>query len=136
MLLFVGTSVGGSELYAASQGTSTSGTVSGLPTDGRTLHVRLSSRIGFDLVHRDYTYTAASAATPAVLTSPAPGSTLAGAAVTFSWTTGSGVSQYYLYVGSSFGAADLYAASQGTATSSLGRRGHGFVSRPPRSLGP
>ncbi|MEO6597916.1 MAG: hypothetical protein ABIP94_24500, partial [Planctomycetota bacterium] len=64
----------------------------------------------------DYAYTAANQATPAVLYSPAPGSTLGGANVTFYWTTGTGVSQYYLYVGSSPGGADLYAAGQGSST--------------------
>jgi len=115
--LYVGSSVGGGDLYAASQGSSTSGTVTGLPTDGRTLYVRLWSLIGSAWQFQDYSYTAASLATPAVLTSPAPGSTLTGATVTFSWTTGSGVSQYYLYVGSSVGGGDLYAASQGSSTS-------------------
>ena len=115
--LYVGSSVGGADLYQASQGLSTSGTVTGLPTDGRTLYVRLRSLINSVWQFRDYTYTAASLATPAVLTSPAPGSTLPGATVTFSWTTGSGVSQYYLYVGNSVGAYDLYLASQGLSTS-------------------
>ena len=112
--LYVGNSVGAADFYAASQGLSTSGTVTGLPTDGRTLYVRLWSFIGSGWQFADYSYTAAA---PATLTSPAPGSTLPGAAVTFSWTTGSGVSQYYLYVGNSVGAADFYAASQGLSTS-------------------
>jgi murein DD-endopeptidase MepM/ murein hydrolase activator NlpD len=50
----------------------------------------------------------------AVLTTPAPGTTLAGASVTFGWTAGSGVSQYYLYLGTTVGAYDLYGQSQGT----------------------
>ena len=36
-----------------------------------------------------------SASTPAAITSPAPASTLAGASVTFSWDTGTRVSQYH-----------------------------------------
>lgn len=50
----------------------------------------------------------------AELTSPTPGSTLPGSAVTFTWTTGSGVSQYWLSVGSTAGSQDLYNQSQGT----------------------
>jgi len=56
--LYVGNSVGGSDIYAASQGTATSGTVSGLPTDGRTLYVRLWSLISTGWQFRDYTYIA------------------------------------------------------------------------------
>jgi hypothetical protein len=37
---------------------------------------------------------------PAVLTSPAPGTTLSGSSVTFSWTTGTGATEYYLWLGS------------------------------------
>jgi len=115
--LYVGNSVGAGDIYSASQGTATSGTVSGLPTDGRALFVRLWSFIGGAWQFRDYTYTASNLPSPAQLFSPAPGSTLAGSSVTFFWTTGTGVSQYWLYIGSSAGAADIYSASQGTATS-------------------
>lgn len=116
--LYVGNGPGGYDLYNASQGTSTSGTVHNLPTDGRTLHVRLwsySNALGWQA--RDYTYTAANIVTPAVMWSPSPGSTLPGSTATFYWSTGTGVSQYYLYVGSSPGWADYYGASQGAATS-------------------
>ncbi len=47
----------------------------------------------------DYTYTAMTGGVKAVLTTPTPGSTLSSTTVTFGWTTGSGVSQYWLYVG-------------------------------------
>ena len=115
--LYIGSWAGGGDLYAASQGLATSGTVTGLPIDGRTLYVRLWSLTSQGWQFFDYTYTAANLGTPAVLYSPAPGSTLTGSTVIFYWTTGSGVSQYYLYVGSWAGGADLYAASQGLATS-------------------
>jgi hypothetical protein len=115
--LYVGNAVGGYDIYAASQGLATSGTVSGLPTDGRTLYVRLWSYISsLGWVFRDYTYTAANQGSPADIYSPAPGSTLPGSTVSFFWTAGSGASQYYLYIGNSVGAADIYAASQGLAT--------------------
>ncbi|MGD0784340.1 MAG: Ig-like domain repeat protein [Sedimentisphaerales bacterium] len=50
--------------------------------------------------------------TPAI-TSPAPGSTLSSSSVTFQWSSGSGVSDYFLYVGSSFGTNDIYGMDQG-----------------------
>ncbi|HEV3201100.1 MAG TPA: hypothetical protein VGZ73_24525, partial [Bryobacteraceae bacterium] len=53
----------------------------------------------------------------AQMTSPTPKTTLSGASVTFTWTTGTNVLQYYLYVGSVFGGNDLYGASQATNTS-------------------
>ena len=45
----------------------------------------------------------------AALTSPTPGSTLPGSRVTFTWTTGSGVSAYIFYLGTMGpGSSDLY----------------------------
>ncbi|MEX0409845.1 hypothetical protein ABGN05_30005, partial [Aquibium sp. LZ166] len=92
-----------------SQGTSTSKTVSGLPSSG-TIYVRLWSYISGSWQWNDYTYKAGGG-TKAVMTSPTPGSTL-GSSATFIWTTGSGVSQYWLYVGSTgVGSYNIYQAS-------------------------
>ncbi len=87
--LYVGNALGGNDVYSQSQGTNLSVTVGGLPTDGRTLYVRLWSMIG-SWQFIDYTYTAASAS-PAMMMTPVPGSTLPGATVTFGWSAGSGV---------------------------------------------
>ena len=113
--LYVGsTGVGSYNIYQASQGTSTSKTVSGLPSSG-TIYVRLWSYISGSWQWNDYTYKAGGTA-KAVMTSPTPGSTL-GSSATFVWTTGSGVSQYWLYVGSTgVGSYNIYQASQGTST--------------------
>jgi len=56
--LFVGTTVGGQEIYSAGQGTNLSVQVSGLPNNGSTVHVRLWSRIGPAWLFNDYSYTA------------------------------------------------------------------------------
>ena len=56
--LTVGSSVGGQDLYSQAQGTSLSHTVSGLPTDGRVLYVRLYSFINGAWPFNDYTYVA------------------------------------------------------------------------------
>jgi Subtilase family len=114
--LYVGTSAGGSDLYNQSAGTNHSATVTGLPTDGRTIFVRLWSLIGSGWQFNDYTYTAASTQI-AVLTTPAPGSVLSSASVTFGWTAGAGVSQYWLYVGSTTGGNDLFDHSAGSSLS-------------------
>jgi hypothetical protein len=50
-----------------------------------------------------------STGTPAVLTTPTPGSTLSGASATFSWTAGGGVTEYWLEVGTTgAGSHDVY----------------------------
>ena len=46
-------------------------------------------------------------ATPAGMVSPVPGSTLTGASTTFTWNAGSGVTSYYLWVGTSAGTNNL-----------------------------
>jgi hypothetical protein len=48
------------------------------------------------------------------LTSPDGKAALAGRSVTFTWDAGAGVSEYWLSVGTSTVATDLYNASQGT----------------------
>jgi serine protease len=54
--LYLGSTQGGSDLYGNSQGTSLSATVTGLPTDGRTLYVRLWSLSGTNWYFQDYVY--------------------------------------------------------------------------------
>ncbi|MEX0409849.1 hypothetical protein ABGN05_30030, partial [Aquibium sp. LZ166] len=67
--LYVGsTGVGSYNIYQASQGTSTSKTVSGLPSSG-TIYVRLWSYISGSWQWNDYTYKAGGG-TKAVMTSP------------------------------------------------------------------
>jgi hypothetical protein len=58
----------------------------------------------------------ASTATPATMTSPAQGSTLAGSTATFTWNAGSGVSEYWLSISTKIltNTADVYGRSQGT----------------------
>ena len=56
--LDVGTTVGGTTLYAGVAGLALSATVTGLPTDGRPFWVRISSRIDGTWQSTDYPYTA------------------------------------------------------------------------------
>jgi YVTN family beta-propeller protein len=122
--LSIGSSAGSGDLYSAYAGGTTSRTVSGLPTDGRTIYVQLSSWLNGSWVTKTYTYTASGTGsgpppspTPSTITSPAAGSMLTSTTVTFSWTQGSGVTERYLTVGTSPGASDVYAGYQGAATS-------------------
>ena len=60
--------------------------------------MRLYSYLAGAWQYVDYTFVEASPAS-ATLLSPAPGSTLTGTSATFSWTTGTLVTQYNLHVG-------------------------------------
>jgi hypothetical protein len=55
--LTIGTTPGGANLYDADQGLNLSRTVSGLPTNGSTIYVRLYSYIDGAWPYNDYTYT-------------------------------------------------------------------------------
>jgi hypothetical protein len=119
--LYVGTSPGGSTLFNQEVGTSLTTTVAGLPTDGRTIYVRLwwlTSDASWAAA--DYTYTATGSGggggggTPAI-TAPTPGSTLSGSGQTFTWTAGTGVSRYWLYLGSTAGGGDLLDRDMGSS---------------------
>ena len=111
--LYVGSSQGGADLYDQDRGTNLSASVSGLPTDGRTLHVRLWWLRGASWEFADFTFTAASGGSNPQITTPPPGATLAGTTQVFQWSAGTNVAQYWLYVGSTPGDADLYDQDRG-----------------------
>ena len=110
--LTVGSTLGGTEFYdSGSLGAAeTNRNVSNLPTDNSTLRVRLYTQFSNGWYFNDYTYTAANAAgVRAVMSSPAPGSTLNSTSATFDWTPGTGVASYWLYVGNAgAGSANIF----------------------------
>jgi len=109
------TGVGSYNLFNSTPITATQASVTGLPTNGETLYARLYSWINGAWQYNDYTYSAA--ATPAVLTSPTPGSTLTSNSATFQWTAGTGVTQYVLGIGSTgVGSYNLFNSTPITAT--------------------
>jgi hypothetical protein len=113
--LYVGTTGPGStEIWNQDQGTGTSRLVTGLPTNGSTVYVRLWSLLPSGWAINDYTYTAALACEKAAITSPAPGSTLPGSTVPFAWSAGANNTEYWLYVGTTPGGLDIWNESQGT----------------------
>ena len=115
--LDIGTAAGGFDLYSQSAALATNLTAASLPTDGSTVYVRLWTAFGSAWQFNDYTYKASGGPTKAVMISPAPGSVLSGASVTFTWSAGNGATGYWLDVGSSAGGFDLYSQSAGLATS-------------------
>ncbi len=118
--------VGKCEIYdipqkSLDQGPSYSHTLAGLPTDGRTIYVRLWSQnaVTTDWYNIDYTYVAAGGSfVPATMSSPVDGSDLLSSTASFQWTPGAGVSDYWLYIGNAaVGGSELYNADQGTSLS-------------------
>ncbi|MBL8215333.1 MAG: VCBS repeat-containing protein [Bryobacterales bacterium] len=108
--LDVGSLPGGADLFTLTT-TATTAAVTGLPTDGRNVYARLTTTVnGTARIPQDYAYTAATAAPAAVISTPAPGSTLTSAAVTFTWGPITGAT-YKLDIGSSAGATDLFTAT-------------------------
>jgi extracellular elastinolytic metalloproteinase len=114
--LDVGTSIGGTDIYSASQGSSTSQTVTNIPANGAAIWARLWSLTPSGWSHADYAYTAP-APVPGAIIAPGTSGRLAGTTATFSWTSGAGVKSFWIDVGSSEGAADIYSGSQGVARS-------------------
>jgi len=97
--LHVGTTGAGSSNIFAGTVSGTSKSITGIPTTGGTLNVRLYSLIAGAWQYIDYTYTEASPAAPATMSSPTPSTTLTGSSATFTWTAGSLVTEYDLHVG-------------------------------------
>lgn len=117
-MIHIGTAVGGKTIYNKSQGKNRTLSLAGVPTKGGTLYVRLWSKIANVWQYNDYQYTAANTSTAlAEMTSPTPGSTLESSNATFTWSAGSGVTEYRLNIGTAAGKTDLYNLSQGLNTS-------------------
>ena len=108
----VGSTAGAHDYYSSGNlGNVLSTTVVGLPTNGTTVYVTLYSLIGGSWLSNGYSYTAFTlAAIPAVLTAPASGTTLTSGTVTFAWSTGTGVSAYWLDIGTAPGGNTIYSS--------------------------
>ena len=111
--LYVGSSAGASDIHDSGDlGSTTSTTVGGLPTDGRTVHVQLWYKDGqgpWEFIMVQYTAATPGGGSPPTMTTPTPGSILAGSSDTFAWQdNGTPVTNWWLYVGSSAGASDIH----------------------------
>jgi len=99
--------------------------VSGIPIDGRTIYARIQSLQGGIWLTSSATYSTATATptpTPlpsdiAQITSPAPGTRLTSSTVTFTWSAGTGVAEYWLIVGTTQDGSQLYGGSTGLSRS-------------------
>ena len=100
--------------------TATSATVTGIPQNGETLYATLYTYMAGAWQPIFYTFTAAGTPAPAALTTPAPGSKLTSSSVTFTWSPGEEVTDYWFNLGtgnSGAGAKNLYSGGETTLTS-------------------
>jgi murein DD-endopeptidase MepM/ murein hydrolase activator NlpD len=118
--IFIGSTPGAYDLFNRDMVTTRSVTAT-MPTDGRTIYVTLWSWINGAWQSNSYTYTAhllgGCSPLKAAMTSPANGSTFTSSTVTFNWTTGSCVTRYWIFIGSTPGAYDLFNRDMVTSTS-------------------
>ena len=116
--LWVGSSPGTYDLYAKAAGSALTDTVS-LPVDGRRVYVTLWSMVNGawspDYTNQ-YAFTALQA-TKASFSGLANGATLTSSTLALNWKSGTGASQYALWVGSAPQTYDLYAGTEGVSLS-------------------
>ena len=131
--LEIGTTPGARDLFGKRLAAEvTSQLVSGLPTDGSTVYVKLWWKINGAASEANYAYTAAGdgpppAGTPAI-TVPVPGTILSGTSETFSWSAGSeAVRRWRLEVGTSPDGTDLFV--QNLAATVTGRTNRHSMTR-------
>ena len=107
-------------IYNSGSITATSATVTGIPQTGETLYATLYTYMAGAWQPIFYTFTAAGTPAPAALTTPAPGSKLTSSSVTFTWSPGEEVTDYWFNLGtgnSGAGAKNLYSGGETTLTS-------------------
>ena len=106
---YAGSSQGAQDYYRNDNMiTGTSHTVTGLPTDGSTVHITFHYLENGSWNQLYYTYTAANpGALRAEITSPIEGSELSGASQTFTWNAAN-AEGFWFYAGSALGEKDYY----------------------------
>jgi hypothetical protein len=118
--LEIGTTLGGKQLYSKQLGNVTTATVTNLPLNGSGLYVTLYSQMSGVWEKSQSSYTALNFAKATLSgASPANGSMLMGTTVTFSWNAGTGVSDYWLELGSTLGGKQYYSAPAAAGITSL-----------------
>lgn len=106
--LDLGTTPAGNDIYQSGSLNALTATAPNVIPSGETVYATLYSLLGGQWVSNPYTYMAAPGA---IMQSPAPGSTLSGSSATFSWSAGgSGITQYQLTAGSTYGGSQWYSS--------------------------
>ncbi|MCA9407129.1 MAG: right-handed parallel beta-helix repeat-containing protein [Candidatus Omnitrophica bacterium] len=119
--LTVGTKSGLGDVYEQSQGLNRSVTINNLPLVNLELYVRLWSKIKNEWIINDYFYPTKSnlQKNPDAgdVVKPEPGSTIYFPDVTFEWTPGKGVEEFFFAIGQDPEIFDIYRQLQGKNTS-------------------
>ena len=119
--LRIGSTPGGKELFDGNVGVSTSRTVSFLPTNGNPVYVTLYTQLGADnWPYREFNYVACDGCESESftrITTPTPDSTLTSTSVLFEWTAAVGATEYWLRIGSTSGAKDIFDGNVGPVLS-------------------
>lgn len=105
---YIGSTVGANDIYnSGSLGIALKDAVTVLPADSHTLYIRLWYKNGGNWQYIDTTYTASSIGPDMI--APVPEVSLSGGMETFNWTSDdSSVSEWWLNIGSTIGAHDIY----------------------------
>lgn len=124
--LDLGSQPGGADLHSENTGSRRALTVSGLPSDGSTIYIRLWSRFTTGWIYTDAAvtahlgddvYTGPDPDYPgAQMLAPTPGTELDGTTAIFAWTAGSAMDEYWLEIGSEQGGTDLFDHHVGSNT--------------------
>ena len=114
--LYVGSALGKSDYFNSNNLASTvsSKWVTGLPSDGRKLYVRIYTNHQGTWYHTDTTFTSLRSVS-ALMLHPLPGSTVT-KPISFQWRGGIGATAYRLSVGTALGKANLYNSKTLSAT--------------------
>ncbi len=116
--LDIGNVAGGNQYYQSGNlGNVLTTTAAGLPTDGSTIYATLYSLIGGQWLRNAYTYTAYNATGAlAAIQTPVPGTTLSGNMATFTWSSDTSATAYWMDIGSAPGGNQYYQSGNlGTA---------------------
>ncbi len=113
--LDIGSTQGGHDYYSSGNlGTVLSITTgfnyNQLPTNGSPVWARLYYLVNGVWQYADSSYTAFGSSNKGVLTTPVPGSMLSGSSVTFDWSAAAGATGYWIDIGSTAGAHDIYSS--------------------------
>ena len=117
--LQIGTTPGGYDLAnTVPSATAVAYTATNVPLNGNKIYVRLWSVLDGTQEYDDYTYITG-VAIKAAMISPTPGTRLAGAVVTFTWTPGTYVTTTSLWIGTAAGRSDLGTFGGGATTATV-----------------
>lgn len=111
--LYVGTTVGATDVFTSGETTGTSASITRNIIPSTTYYLRLFTKFASGWKYRDTTFTTGTQHSMAFVTSPSNGANnVLAPSVTITWNTVTGTKAYFLYVGTTVGARDVYATGE------------------------